>query len=70
MGIKFSLVAVLTLILVVFFGVKSAHLEYLFGVYIPYAAMCTFFLGFIYRIVYWYRFAFRRRAASSSHCRG
>jgi nitrate reductase gamma subunit len=55
MGIKFSLVAVLTLILVVFFGVKSAHLEYLFGVYIPYAAMCTFFLGFIYRIVYWAR---------------
>jgi nitrate reductase gamma subunit len=55
MGIKFSLVAVLTLILVVFFGVKSAHLEYLFGVYIPYAAMCTFFLGFIYRIVHWAR---------------
>jgi nitrate reductase gamma subunit len=55
MGIKFSLVAVLTLILLVFLGVKSAHLEHLFGVYIPYAAVCVFFLGFIYRVLTWAR---------------
>jgi nitrate reductase gamma subunit len=55
MGIKFSFVAVLTLILVVFLGVKSAHLEHVFGVYVPYAAVCVFFLGFIYRIVLWAR---------------
>ncbi len=55
MGIQFSLVAVLGLILMVFLGVKSAHLDQLFAVYIPYAAVCTFFLGFIYRIVIWAR---------------
>lgn len=55
MGIQFSLVAVIGLILTVFLGVKSAHLDQLFAVYIPYAAVCTFFLGFIYRIVIWAR---------------
>jgi nitrate reductase gamma subunit len=55
MGIKFSLVAVLTLILVVFLGVKTAHLEQVFGVFVPYAAVCTFFLGFIYRVLTWAR---------------
>jgi len=55
MGIQFSLVAVLALIVIVFFGVKSAHLEQIFAVYVPYAAVCTFFLGFIYRVVTWAR---------------
>jgi nitrate reductase gamma subunit len=55
MGIKFSLFAVLALILVVFLGVKAAHLEYLFGVVIPYVAVFTFFSGFIYRIITWAR---------------
>jgi nitrate reductase gamma subunit len=55
MGMNFSFFAVLTLILVVFFGVKTAHLEHLFGVIIPYVAVSTFFAGFIYRIIKWAR---------------
>lgn len=55
MGIMFSFFAVLVLILAVVVGVNTAHLEYVFGVYIPYAAVVTFFAGFTYRIFKWAR---------------
>jgi nitrate reductase gamma subunit len=55
MGIMFSFFAVLALILAVVVGVNAAHLEYVFGVYIPYAAVVTFFAGFTYRIFKWAR---------------
>jgi len=53
MGLIFSFFAVITLGVIVFAGVKAAHLHFLFGVIIPYAAFITFIVGVIYRIVKW-----------------
>ncbi len=50
-----SLVAVVVLALISWFGVKSLGLEALFGVYIPYVALAVFILGIIYRVVDWAR---------------
>jgi len=55
MNILFSLFAVLIIILAVIIGVKTAQLEFLFGVIIPYAAIATFLLGIVYRILKWAR---------------
>ena len=55
MGLLFSLFAVITLVVLVFIGVKAAGLEYLFGVVIPYAALAVFIVGIIYRILKWAR---------------
>ena len=55
MGLLFSLFAVITLVVLVFIGVKAAGLEYLFGVVIPYAALGVFIVGIIYRILKWAR---------------
>lgn len=55
MGLLFSFFAVITLGVIVFAGVKAAHLHYLFGVIIPYAAFLTFIIGIIYRVVQWGR---------------
>lgn len=55
MGIKFSLLAVLALILVAFVGVEAVGMNYVFGVLVPYLAFFLFFCGFIYRILKWAR---------------
>ena len=47
--------AVLVLALVAFVGVKVANLQFLFGVVIPYAALVTFLVGFLYRVLKWGR---------------
>lgn len=55
MGIKFSLLAVLALVLVAFLGVEAIGMNYLFGVLVPYLAFFLFLTGFIYRILKWAR---------------
>ncbi len=54
-GLSFwiSLLAVAGLVLVAYVGVEAAHLGYLFGVIIPYAAFAIFVLGIIYRVLFW-----------------
>lgn len=48
-----SSAAVFGLVVIAFVGVWAAHLEWLFGVVIPYLAVITFFVGIVYRVVYW-----------------
>jgi nitrate reductase gamma subunit len=48
-----SLLAVIVLVVISWFGVKSVGLESLFGVVIPYLAVAVFVLGIIYRVVEW-----------------
>ncbi len=55
MGLLFSFFAVITLIVIVFAGVKAANLHFFFGVIIPYAAFITFIVGVIFRVVKWGR---------------
>jgi nitrate reductase gamma subunit len=55
MKMLFSLFAVIFLALLGFAGGKSASLQVIFGVIIPYAAVAVFVLGFIYRIADWAR---------------
>ena len=55
MGIKFSLLAVLALVLAAFLGVKVAGMNYLFGVLVPYLAFFLFLGGFVYRMLKWAR---------------
>lgn len=55
MGLLFSFFAVTSLVLIVLIGVEGAHLHYLFGVIIPYAAFLTFIIGIIYRVMQWGR---------------
>ena len=55
MNVFLSLVAVGVLILLAWFGVGSAGLNYLFGVIIPYAAIAVFIIGFVSKILSWAR---------------
>jgi len=48
-----SLLAVAGLALIAYIGVGAAHLNYLFGVIIPYAAFAIFIIGIIYRVLQW-----------------
>jgi nitrate reductase gamma subunit len=54
-GLSFwlSLLAVAGLGLIAYIGVGAAHLNYLFGVIIPYAAIAVFIIGIIYRVLQW-----------------
>jgi nitrate reductase gamma subunit len=54
-GLSFwlSLLAVVGLVLIAYIGVEAAHLNYLFGAIIPYAAFSIFILGIIYRVLKW-----------------
>lgn len=54
-GLSFwlSLLAVAGLVLLAYIGVGAGHLNYLFGVIIPYAAFATFVIGIIYRVLQW-----------------
>jgi nitrate reductase gamma subunit len=54
MGFILSLVAVLVLVGVSYFG-SQAGLGKLFAIYIPYLALAFFLLGFIYKILKWAR---------------
>ncbi len=53
MNALISLVAVLAIMLVAYFGVEVLDMKILFGVVLPYAAIATFLTGFVYRIVKW-----------------
>ncbi|TAL24106.1 MAG: menaquinol oxidoreductase [Nitrospirae bacterium] len=53
MKILFPFFAVIALILLAFAGIKTANMQFLFGVVIPYAALGIFTLGVIYRVVKW-----------------
>ena len=55
MNILFAFFAILIIILAVIIGVETAQLEFLFGVIVPYAAIATFILGIVYRILKWAR---------------
>ncbi|MDQ1267200.1 MAG: nitrate reductase gamma subunit, partial [Bacteroidota bacterium] len=53
MGLFFSLVALLALILLAMVGAAVPGLNYVFGVIIPYAAIAAFIIGVIMRVVKW-----------------
>ncbi|MFZ2447621.1 MAG: sulfate reduction electron transfer complex DsrMKJOP subunit DsrM [Syntrophobacteraceae bacterium] len=55
MGIRFSLAAVVALVLAVFLGVKAAGLQVFFGVTVPYIAIFACLGGIVYRILKWGR---------------
>jgi len=55
MNVIMSLVAVVALIAIAFFGVEKAGLTVLFGTVLPYVGMALFVIGMIYRAVYWAR---------------
>jgi nitrate reductase gamma subunit len=55
MGMLFSFVVVIALILIALFGVKVIGLQFLFGVIIPYIAVLTFIIGMVYRVLKWSR---------------
>ena len=52
-SIIFSFLTIILLLVVVIGGVEAADLHILFGIIIPYLAIFTFIIGFIYRIVQW-----------------
>jgi nitrate reductase gamma subunit len=52
----FSLIAVIALFLIVYAGVQAfPGLKYLFGIWIPYAALILFVVGFIRKVLNWSR---------------
>ncbi|MDH4262896.1 MAG: sulfate reduction electron transfer complex DsrMKJOP subunit DsrM [Spirochaetia bacterium] len=53
MKILFALITVLILSLAAFTGVEYLHMEYVFGIVIPYAAFIIFIAGFTAKIFYW-----------------
>ena len=55
MSIAYALILVVVLAMTAWIGVQSLGLYYLFGVLIPYAAMITFLLGILFRLIKWAR---------------
>lgn len=53
MNAFYTLFLVLALMLIAIFGVGAAHLNGLFGVWIPYAAVAIFIVGFCWRVYRW-----------------
>ncbi len=53
MNVLISIIAVLALAAVGYFGAGMPNGARLFAVFIPYASLCVFIAGFIWRIVYW-----------------
>src|SRR4030065_854738 len=51
MGIFFSFSMIIALVAVVFAGVKLANMQFLFGVVIPYAAVLTFLIGVVLKVI-------------------
>ncbi len=54
-SVLFSLVAVVVLVLIPWVGVWFLDLRLFFGVIVPYAAMLTFFVGIVARVIDWAR---------------
>jgi len=54
-GILFSLVVVSILVLIPWVGVWAFDLRYFFGIIVPYAAVATFIVGIIIRVIGWAR---------------
>ena len=55
MGIRFSLAAVVALVLASFLGVRTAGLNHFFGVTLPYIAILAFLGGVVFRTLKWAR---------------
>lgn len=55
MNVLFSLFAILIIIVAALVGASVPGLDFLFGVVIPYAAITTFIVGIIYRVLKWSR---------------
>ncbi|MBC8420286.1 MAG: menaquinol oxidoreductase, partial [Desulfobacterales bacterium] len=55
LSILFSSVAVVVVVLIPLIGVGLLDLRILFGIIIPYAAMVTFFVGIVVRVIDWSR---------------
>ena len=54
-GIIISGFAVTVIVLIPLIGVGALDLQVLFGIIVPYAALATFFVGIVYRVVSWAR---------------
>ncbi len=54
-SILFSFFAVIVLVLIPWIGVGALNLRVLFGIIVPYAAMATFFVGIVVRVIGWAR---------------
>ena len=57
MSALYALVVVAVLFVLVYLGVAEAHLGFVFGILVPYAAVGIFLLGFSYRVLKWTRSA-------------
>jgi nitrate reductase gamma subunit len=57
MGVMFSLLTVVVLIIIASAGAGLLGWRYVFGVILPYAGMATFLIGVVYRVVKWARSA-------------
>jgi nitrate reductase gamma subunit len=55
LSIIVSSIAVLVVVIIPLVGVGALDLQWLFGVIVPYAAMATFFVGIVVRVVGWGR---------------
>ena len=55
MGFILSLVAVLVLVGVSYFGAQAGLGKLLFGIYIPYIALAIFIVGFVLKVLKWAR---------------
>lgn len=55
LGILISSIAVIIVVLIPWIGVGAWNLYTLFGIIIPYAAMATFFVGIVVKVVGWAR---------------
>jgi nitrate reductase gamma subunit len=53
LSLYISIIAVAALVLIAFFGVETANMNFLFGVIIPYSAIAIFIVGIIYRVLKW-----------------
>ena len=53
LSILFSSFAVMVVVLIPWIGVGALDLRILFGIIIPYAAMVTFFVGIVVRVIRW-----------------
>ena len=53
MGLWFSLLTVVMLVLLVFMGVEALGLTYFFGIVIPYSALLVFLAGVVLRVTKW-----------------
>ncbi len=55
MSALYSALAILVIAMLAFAGVEWLHLDFIFGLIIPYAAIAIFIAGIIYRVVRWAR---------------